>query len=132
MINDVLLAIGGISVFIWGLVHLFPTRNVVKGFGDISEDNKRILRMEWVNEGLTLIFVGILIVAVTFLGEKNSIAQYLVYLLSVCLLIAMAVLSALTGARVKFLPYQLCPFIFTISAILIIIGSGLLGLIFNN
>lgn len=132
MINETLLAIGSILVFIWGMAHLFPTRSVVKGFGDITEDNKRILRMEWVNEGLTLIFVGILIVAVTFLGEKNSATQQLVYLLSACLLVAMAVLSALTGARVKFLPYRLCPFIFTISAILIIIGSGLLNLLFGN
>ena len=132
MINEILLAIGGILVFIWGMAHLFPTRGVIKGFGNISEDNKRILLMEWVNEGLTLIFVGILIVAVTFLGEKNSATQQLVYLLSACLLVAMAVLSALTGARVKFLPYRLCPFIFMISAILIIIGSGMLGLIFNS
>jgi hypothetical protein len=32
---------------VWGVAHLLPTKNVVKGFGDISLDNQRVITMEW-------------------------------------------------------------------------------------
>jgi hypothetical protein len=31
--------------------------------------------------------------------------------------------SLFTGFKIKFLPFRLCPFIFTVSAILIIVGG---------
>jgi len=43
--NTVLFYLGGVFTLIWGISHLFPTKNVVKGFGDISQDNKRIIMM---------------------------------------------------------------------------------------
>ncbi len=75
MINPIFLSIGAISVIGWGTAHLFPTHSVVKGFGDISVDNKRIIRMEWINEGFTLIFIGVLILIVAYFGDKNSTGQ---------------------------------------------------------
>jgi len=127
MINSILLSIGAISVIIWGIAHLFPTRSVVKGFGDISVDNKRIIRMEWINEGFTLIFIGVLILVVNYFGNKNSTGQIqkLVYSTSSIMLFAMAFLSLFTGAKIKFLPFRLCPVIFSISAILILLGAFL-------
>jgi len=127
MINPIFLSIGAISVIGWGTAHLFPTHSVVKGFGDISVDNKRIIRMEWINEGFTLIFIGVLILIVAYFGDKNSTGQIqkLVYSTSSMMLFAMAILSLFTGAKIKFLPYRLCPIIFSISAILILLGAFL-------
>ncbi|MFC2155059.1 hypothetical protein ACFLRB_01030 [Acidobacteriota bacterium] len=120
-----LLTIGAIFIIIWGIAHLFPTESIVKGFGEISRDNKRIIRMEWINEGFTLIFIGILILIVTFLGDKNSATQNLVYLISSIMLFAMAILSLFTGFKIKFIPFRLCPVIFSVSAILILLGAYL-------
>lgn len=120
-----LIIIGAISVIIWGTAHLFPTKSVVNGFGEISEDNKRIIRMEWINEGFTLIFIGILILIVTFFGDKNSSTQNLVYLSSAIMLFAMAILSLFTGFKIQFIPFRLCPVIFSVSAILILLGAYL-------
>ena len=120
-----LLTIGAIFILIWGIAHLFPTESVVKGFGDISQDNKRVIRMEWINEGFTLIFIGILILIVTFFGDKNSSTQNLVYLTSSIMLFAMAILSLFTGFKIKFIPFRLCPVIFSVSAILILLGAYL-------
>lgn len=125
MINIILLIIGSVSVIIWGSAHLFPTKSVVKGFGDISADNKNILKMEWINEGLSLIFVGILVLLITVLGDPKNISNTVVYIASSCFLFSMAILSLFTGFRVNFLPYKLCPLIFSISGILIILGSVL-------
>jgi len=125
MINTILLIIGSVSMIIWGSAHLFPIKSVVKGFGDISADNKNILKMEWINEGLSLIFVGILVLLVTVLGDPKNISNTIVYIASSCFLFSMAILSLFTGFRVNFLPYKLCPLIFSISGILIILGSVL-------
>lgn len=58
MIGQILAYIGAAFVAFWGISHLFPTKNVVAGFGEISEDNRHIITMEWITEGLALIFIG--------------------------------------------------------------------------
>lgn len=125
MLNTILLSVGGFSVLLWGISHLFPTISVVKGFGDISIDNRRIILMEWITEGLALIFIGVLVLLVTFFGDRTSSTAQIVYAVSSTALMVMAILSLFTGARIKFLPFRLCPIIFTISAVLIQMGAGL-------
>lgn len=124
MIDTILLAIGAISVLVWGIAHLFPTASVVRDFGDISIDNRRIITMEWVTEGVALIFIGVLVLLVTFFGNKESSTANIVYAVSSSALFAMAILSLFTGARIKFLAFRLCPVIFSISAILIQLGAN--------
>ncbi len=43
MLKQVLLYSGSAFILFWGVAHLFPTRSVVSGFGEISIDNKRII-----------------------------------------------------------------------------------------
>ena len=119
-----LLYVGGLLPVIWGIAHLFPTRNVVRDFGDITTDNKRIITMEWVNEGATLVFIGVLVVVVTLVDYEADVATA-TYLLSFSMLNALSVISLFTGFRVHFLPFRLCPFIFTGSSLLVLAGSVL-------
>ncbi len=121
MIKPILLYAGAALTAIWGIAHLFPTKSVVKGFGKLSADNNYILTMEWIAEGIFLIFIGVLVAAVTFL-DGTSFVSLIVYLLSVIALMVMAIISLFTGFRVNFIMFKLCPFIFTISALLIFIG----------
>jgi len=121
MTSQVFLYLGAAITLIWGVAHLFPTRNVVKGFGEVSADNKNIITMEWIIEGVALIFIGILVAGVTFLSSENSVSNF-IYLASAAVLIVLALVSLFTGFKVNFLPFKLCPFLFTLSAILIYIG----------
>lgn len=123
MVRKILILIGGFITAVWGIAHLFPTKNVVKGFGEISVDNARIITMEWMNEGFTLIFIGILTIAVTLVSKGNNKVTKTVYWLSFIMLEAMAVLSLFTGFQIDFLPYRLCPVIFTFSGLLILQGA---------
>jgi hypothetical protein len=116
--------IAGIMTLVWGITHLFPTSGVVKDFGDISYDNKLIITMEWIVEGLTLIFLGVLTIIVTSTDISGRLSKNIFISISV-MLISMAVLSLFTGFGVNFLPFKLCPVIFSLSAILIIIGMFL-------
>ena len=101
---------------------MVPTKSVVQGFGDISIDNKRIVTMEWITEGFALIFIGVLVATVTVIDPSNVVSTA-VYFICVIMLMAMALLSLFTGFKISFLPFKLCPFIFTASAVLILIGG---------
>lgn len=122
MTDQIFLYLGSTLTTIWGVAHLFPTNSVVKGFGDITTDNKRIITMEWIIEGVFLIFIGFLCAGLTFLDHKNIISIY-VFIFSSVFLFILAIISLFTGFRVNFWPYKLCPFIFSLSSILIIIGT---------
>jgi len=122
MINSVMLYLGASFTALWGIAHLFPTRSVVKGFGVISADNQRIITMEWIVEGVSLIFIGVLVASVTFIDPMGTVSKA-VFLLSAIVLVVLALVSFFTGFKVNFLPFKLCPFIFTASALLILTGG---------
>ncbi len=121
MIPQIFFYIAGSITIIWGISHLFPTKAVVKGFGEISPDNKNIISMEWIVEGVSLVFIGIIITGVTLIDMTSRVAHF-VYVSSAYILIILAVVSFFTGFRINFLPFKLCPLLFSLSSILIILG----------
>lgn len=115
--------IGSIIIIGWGIAHIAPTKNVVRGFEPLSADNRRIITMEWVAEGLTLIFIGGLVLVLTLAKGPNDGAVIIAYRVSAIMLLIMAAWSSLTGARTSILPMKMCPFVKSIVALLFIIGS---------
>jgi hypothetical protein len=122
MVNQILLYVGSAFILFWGAAHLVPTRSVVQGFGDISVDNRRIITMEWIIEGVSLIFIAVIVAAVTSIDHTNVISRT-VYWISFVMLNTLSVISLLTGFKVSFVPFKLCPLIFTTASILILLGS---------
>ena len=118
----ILLYLGSGLTVLWGISHLIPTKNVVNDFGDISKDNRHIITMEWIVEGVSLIFIGVLVTTVTFINP-NTLVSNAVYIVSVIGLLGLAIVALFTGFKVNFLPFKLCPFILTISAVLILLGA---------
>ena len=125
MISDILLYVGSVAIVLWGIAHIVPTRSVVGGFGPISEDNRRIITMEWVAEGLTLCFVGALVLLVTLFGNSQETSAVIVYRLSALMLVAMAAWTGVTGARTAIVPIKICPLVKTVVAVLFFLGSAL-------
>ena len=119
---DILIYAGSALPFFWGIAHLFPTKSIIEGFGDISQDNRQIIAMEWIIEGIALIFVGFLTGLVTAIDPGSAVSAA-VYLSSSGFLMVLTIVSLLTGAKINFLPFRLCPFVFTTSAVLIIVGG---------
>jgi hypothetical protein len=124
--SDVTLYISAALSTIWGISHLVPTKNVVAGFGEISEDNRQIITMEWIVEGVSLIFIGLLVALITYLDPNNEISFY-VYCLSAAALFALTIVSFFTGYKVNFLPFRMCPFVLSTAGILIILGLIIQG-----
>ncbi len=122
MADHVLLFLGAALTGLWGISHLFPTSSVVKGFGSISADNREIITMEWIVEGVSLIFIASLVATVTFI-DHNAMVSNAVFVVSAIGLLVLAAVSAFTGFKVSFLPFKLCPVIFSASAALILAGA---------
>ena len=134
MVNQILAYIGAGLTTLWGIAHLFPTRNVVVDFGDISEDNRHIITMEWIvlaprqfprNVGLiALTFIGVLVATVTIVDATSPVTRA-VYWLAVIGLNVLSVVSLFTGVKVNFIMFKLCPVIFTGASVLILLGMFL-------
>jgi hypothetical protein len=125
MVNDVLLYIGSGIIIFWGIAHIVPTWSVVKGFGDISPHNRRIITMEWLAEGLTLMFIGVLVVLITFYYDPTNVISQLAYRVCAGMLVLLALLTLLTGFRTKFIPMKLCPAVKILAATFLVLGSAL-------
>jgi hypothetical protein len=123
MINTILLYAGAIIITLWGIAHIVPTKSIVRGFGDISLDNKRTITMEWIAEGLTLCFIGLLVFFVTLLAGPGNYVSVIVYYACITMLIVLAVLSFFTGARTSVVPMKICPFVKLGVALLIFLGN---------
>ena len=106
----------------WGVSHLLATRGVVAGFGALTPDNRRIITMEWIVEGVALISTAAFVVAATIVQPDSPVASA-IYAVAIATLIALAIVSLFTGFRIAFLPFRLCPFIFGLSAALIAFGA---------
>ncbi len=79
--------------------------------------------MEWIAEGLTLSFIGSIVFLVTILGGTENLISKAVYLSSAAMLIVLAVLSSLTGARTSIIPMTICPLIKAAVALAFITSS---------
>ena len=121
----VLVSIGSMIITLWGIAHLVPTKSVVSGFGTISGDNRKIISMEWIAEGLTLCFIGLLVLLVTLYAGPQNLVSVLVYRVTAWMLVAMAGLTFVTGAKTSITVIKVCPLVKSIVAILFFLGSAL-------
>jgi hypothetical protein len=122
MVNQILLYIASTLILAWGIAHLFPTAAVVRGFGDLSLDNKRIITMEWIVEGVSLIFIAAIVSSATYISYTSEVSKA-IYRISFVMLNVLSVVSLFTGFKVRFLPFKLCPVIFTTSSVLILLAT---------
>ena len=122
--NEILLYCAAALTGVWGVSHLFATRGVVAGFGELTADNRRIITMEWIVEGVALLSVGAFVAAATAVDRQSDVSSA-VYAVAIGALLVLAGVSLGTGFRVAFLPFRLCPFIFGASALLIALGAWL-------
>ena len=110
---------------VWGVAHALPTRQVVAGFGPIGRDNRRILLQEWLAEAITMWGLAALVIVVTALEGAGSDAAHGVYRVVAGFLIALAALTAMTGARTSVVWFKICPVLLTGSAVLLLLASWL-------
>jgi hypothetical protein len=119
---QVLAYIASALIAVWGIAHAVPTKRVVAGFAPITADNRRILAQEWLAESLTMWGMAALVVAVTATAADLPVTV-IVYRVVAGLLVALAVLTALTGARTPVVWFKVCPVLLATSAVLLLAGA---------
>jgi hypothetical protein len=121
-VSHLLLYLASALTGLWGVAHLFATRGVVAGFGALTADNRRIITMEWIVEGVALVSTATLVAVATAVDPQATVSTA-VYAVTIATLVVLAVVSLFTGFRIAFLPFRLCPFVFGLSAALIAVGA---------
>jgi len=122
--NPVLLYVAAGLTALWGTSHLCATKGVVKGFGALTPDNRRIITMEWLVEGVAFLSIAAFVLAATLSAAGSSSAvSSAVFAVAVGTLAVMAIVAFFTGFRIAFIPFKLCPFICLTSAVLIALGA---------
>jgi len=122
---NALIYLAGAALVLWGTAHLAPTKPVANSFGAISTDNRRILVMEWVAEGVTHISIGTLVILIAALEGSADPTAHLAYRVLAGVLLALAALTAFTGAKTPVIWFKVCPFVLTSAAALLLTGSTL-------
>ncbi len=112
-------------VSLWGVAHAIPTNQVLAGFEPITLHNRRVVLQEWLAEAFTMWSIAAVVVCVTVVGGAGADASQWVYRATAALLLALAVLTALTGARTPVIWFKICPVLLTVSAVLLLIASVL-------
>ena len=116
---SVLAYIAGALVGLWGLAHAIPTRQVLAGFDPITQDNRRVVLQEWLAEAFAMWGIAAVVIIVTAEGGAGVAVAQWVYRAVACLLVALAVLTGLTGARTPVVWFKICPVLLTGSAALL-------------
>lgn len=96
-----------------------PTGRVLAGFAPITPANRWVVVQEWLAEAITMWGITALVIVVTATGGDTSQAAW-VYQLAAGLLVALAVLTGLTGARAPVIWFKICPVLLTASAALLV------------
>jgi hypothetical protein len=123
LMATMLASIAAALVALWGLAHAIPTSQVLAGFNPITQDNRRVVLQEWLAEAFTMWGLAGIIASVTIIDGAESHASQWVYRVVATLLIALAVLTGLTGARTPVIWFKICPALLTFSAVLLLVAS---------
>ncbi len=120
--RDVLAYLAAALIAVWGASHAVPTRRVVAGFQPTSLDNTRVITQEWLAEALMMWGLAGIIIAATASRAAGS-ADW-VYRVAALLLLAVAALTGLTGARTSVVWFKVCPVVLSASAGLLLAASA--------
>jgi hypothetical protein len=115
--------VAGAVVAVWGVAHAVPTRQVLAGFAPITADNRRVVVQEWLAEAFTMWGIAAMVIVVTAAGGTDASVRNWVYRVAAALLVALGVLTALTGARTPVIWFKICPVLLASSAVLLLAAS---------
>jgi len=112
-------------VGLWGVAHAMPTRQVLAGFDPITPHNRLVVLQEWLAEALTMWGIAAIVVVTTSMGGPDTEVSIWIYRTAACLLVLLAALTGLTGARTPVVWFKICPILLTGSAALLVVSSAL-------
>jgi hypothetical protein len=121
--SDLLAYLAAALVAMWGVAHVVPTARVLAGFEPITPDNRRVVLQEWLVEAFAMWGIAaFVVVAALAEGAGTEVADW-IYRVAAVLLVAIAALTGLTGARTPVVWFKVCVVLLGCSAALLLIAS---------
>ncbi|HSD02442.1 MAG TPA: hypothetical protein VLB81_08740 [Gaiellales bacterium] len=120
---DVLAYLAGLMLVVWGVAHVAATRAVLSLYGELSTDNRRVWVMEWVAEGFTHVFVGLLVVVITAIEGAGESGATVVHRSCAAFELVLVGWTAATGARTPYIWYRICLVVLSVVAGLLLAAS---------
>jgi VIT1/CCC1 family predicted Fe2+/Mn2+ transporter len=117
---EFLLYSGSLLIILWGIIHLVPTKSMLKVFGELSGDNNKIVMMEWIVEGISIISIGVLVIIVTYVAGAEKVGSKIVFLSSGTMLLILTLFSLSKISKKSTKTMWICPVIKTIVAVMYI------------
>jgi len=98
--SSVLAYVAAAGIALWGVAHAVASGRVLAGFAAVTADSRPVVLQQWLAEAFTMRGLAAVVVAATAAGGVSGAGvRDWVYRAGAALLIALAVLTGLTGAR---------------------------------
>ncbi len=114
--------VAGIITVTLGLAYIARSGVIRKDFKIIIKGLQRVLTMLLVSQGLTHIFLGLLIVVIALSGQHAHIAKTVS---SMCagMLLVLGIVTGATGGQSEYILFRIGQFVQVIAAMMIFIGN---------
>lgn len=120
IVDDIMLLISAGIIIVWGAVYVFLIWKEMRLFEGISDFARRVLLLQWVNQGIVMVFMGIVIfLCVSIGGTENVLVHVICWAIALFLFI-----FAVTGltTRMRLVALRLSPLFCGVSAVLIVLA----------
>jgi hypothetical protein len=91
----------------WGVIHVAPTREVVGSMEPSTNDSRLVMTQEWIVEGIANWGLAALVI-VAAATSTSAATENWTYRITAGIVAAIAVLTALTGARTPVVWFKIC------------------------
>jgi hypothetical protein len=105
--RDALAYLAAAILAIWGVIHVAPTRQVVSSMEPSTNDNRLVITQEWAVETVAMWGLATLVIVAAATATPAA-TQNWIFRITAAIVGAMAVLTALTGARTPVVWFKIC------------------------
>jgi hypothetical protein len=112
----------GLLMIVLGLAYIVKSGPMVKDYKIILSGLKRVLAMALVWQGLTLCFIGAIVVVLAVLGQRDA-GSRLVSSLCAGMLLVLGIWTGSTGGRSEYVLFRIGQFALIIAAMMIFVGN---------
>jgi hypothetical protein len=114
--------IAGIIAVILGLAYLARAGAIKKDFKIIVKGLQKVLSMVLAVQGLTMVFVGLLVIVLALFGGREHIAKTVSFMCAGMLLV-LGIVTGSTGGQSEYVLFRIGQFAQVVAALLVLAGN---------